>query len=266
MATAALVALVTAGLSGVMALAWAVGRRPGLSGWIDAAWVFATGTAGLVYALAAGGPRGALVAVLVAAWALRLGLHIAARAARGGEDPRYARLKADWGDRADARLFRFLQLQAAAGALLALAVGLAAANPAPFPGPLDLLGAAIVGLALAGEAVADAQLAACRRRGERLCRDGLWAWSRHPNYFFEWLVWVGLALVAVDPGLAWPWGLLALAAPAYVWWLLTRVSGLPPLEAHMARTRGEAWRAYAAVTSSFLPRPPRRRPVPGEPG
>lgn len=259
LASGLVVVLVTLGMSAAMAGAWLIRRWTGNAGWVDAIWTLATGAACVVYALTAGEPRGWLVAGLAAVWALRLGGHIVARASRGGDDPRYARLKADWGAAFELRLFRFLQLQALAGALLAMAAWLAARNPAMFPGAFDVAGAAVVIGAIGGEAVADAQLAAFRRSGEKGVYDrGLWAWSRHPNYFFEWLVWVGIALIALDPTAGWPWGVMALLAPLYMWWLLTRVSGIPPLEAHMARTRGQAWCDYVARTSAFFPWPPQR--------
>lgn len=258
----ALIVLVTAGLCLAMAGAWAVERATRASGWIDAIWTFSTGAACLVYALApvagAPTPRDWLVAALAAAWALRLGLHIVRRTLKGGDDPRYAALRKAWGDRFPARLFRFLQAQALSGALLAGSAWLAARNAAPF-GVLDVIGAFVVLGALAGGAIADGQLAAFRadpaNRGG-ICDAGLWAWSRHPNYFFEWFVWLGFALMAVNP-YGQPWHALAFVAPAFMLWLLTRVSGLPPLEAHMERSRGDAWHAYKARTSAFFPLPPR---------
>src|ERR1700691_5482464 len=99
---AALVAAVSLGLAVAMAMAWLVQRVSGNAGWVDAIWRFSTGVAGVVYAVfpvQAGGATGRqmLVAALAAAWALRLGLHIAGRSARGGEDARYAQLRRDWG-------------------------------------------------------------------------------------------------------------------------------------------------------------------------
>jgi steroid 5-alpha reductase family enzyme len=96
---------------------------------------------------------------------------------------------------------------------------------------------------------------------DRVCDAGLWRWSRHPNYFFEWFGWLAYPLIAVDFGGDYPWGWLALAGPACMYWLLVHVSGIPPLEAHMVRTRGDAFRAYRARTNAFFPSPPRAQPV-----
>jgi steroid 5-alpha reductase family enzyme len=250
----------------VMSAAWAVQRGTGQGGWADVFWSFGLGAAGVAVSLwpldgQAPSARQWLTGALIGLWGLRLGLHIAARAARGPEDARYARLRQDWGRRFQSRMFGFLMLQAGAAAVLALSVLLAARNPAPGLGVQDALAALVLLVAIAGEATADRQLAAFKadpaNRGG-ICDTGLWAWSRHPNYFFEWLGWCAWPLFAIDPGGGWPWGWLALTGPAYMYWLLTRVSGAPLLEAHMQRSRPEAFAAYAARTSPFLPRPPRR--------
>jgi steroid 5-alpha reductase family enzyme len=253
------IAAVAVLLALAMAGAWAVQRASGNSGWVDAIWSFSTGAAGVVLALASGGPpvRRVVIAVLIAAWALRLGGHIALRSRGAGDDPRYADLQRQWGADFYRRLFWFLQIQAACAFVLACAVWLAARNPVPALRALDILGAALLVVSVAGEAVADAQLRAYKadpaNRGG-VCDRGLWGWSRHPNYFFEWLVWIAVALFAVGPdALGW----LAFAAPVLMYWLLVYASGVPPLEAHMARSRPAAWAAYAARTSVFFPRPPK---------
>ncbi len=251
-------------LVAAMSFAWAVRMATGKSGWIDAIWSAAVGVAGLIVALGAGpGATGRhwLVAALVGLWSVRLAAHIAARSRGAPDDPRYADLARQWGAAFPIRLFLFLQIQAAAGFVLVGAIALAAANPAPFVGGLDLVACAVALVAIAGEGLADAQLARFRRSappGGAICEVGLWRWSRHPNYFFEWLGWCAFALLAIDPSGAWPVGLLAVAAPLLMYALLVHVSGIPPLEAHMAATRGDAFRAYRARVSAFFPLPRRR--------
>ena len=159
------------------------------------------------------------------------------------------------------RLFWFLQIQAACAFLLSLAVFLAARNPAAFPAITDIFGAAIVIVAILGEAWSDASLARFRMAhgaGRSVCTAGAWAWSRHPNYFFQWLGWVGFAVIAVDLTGQWPEGWLASLAPAFIYWLLVHVSGVPPLEKHMLASRGEAFRAYQSRVNVFFPGPRRR--------
>jgi steroid 5-alpha reductase family enzyme len=250
----------------VMSAAWLVQRRTGQGGWADAFWSLGLGAAGVGVALfpidgAAPSSRQWLAAVLIGAWGLRLGLHIAARASHEGEDARYARLRQEWGAGFQIRMFGFLMLQAGAAAFLALSILLAARNPTPGLTIQDSLATLVFISALIAEGIADRQLAAFKidpaNRG-RVCDTGLWAWSRHPNYFFEWLGWCAWPIFALDLSGAWPWGWLALTGPAYIYWLLTQVSGVPLLEAHMRRSRPEAFAAYAARTSAFFPRPPKR--------
>jgi hypothetical protein len=255
--------VIALGLSLAMAGAWAIARRPGQSGWTDAIWSFATGGAGVAAALwpldGAANPRQWLVAGLAGLWGGRLGWHIAARTlAHSGDDPRYAALRQEWAGQFDRQLFRFLQIQAAAGWILAMAIMLAAHNPAPFMVWSDGAGAALAAVALGGETLADWQLRAFRRdpaNAGGICDTGLWSLSRHPNYFFEWLGWLAFAVIAIGPAGTFAPGWLALAGPAMIYWLLVHVSGIPPLEAHMLRSRGEAYRAIQSRIRAFWPIP-----------
>lgn len=264
MATGLVLAALAAALSAMMAGAWLLVDRSGRSGWADAIWSFAVGVAGVAAALAplstATTGRQVMVAALVGLWSLRLGTHIAVRTVTGGDDPRYAALRQEWGTSHRRRLFWFLQIQAAAAFVLVGTVFIAAHAPGPWPRAGDVIGIAIAVVALAGEAIADRQLAGFRadeHNAGRVCDVGLWGWSRHPNYFFEWLGWVAYAAIAMDVSGAYPWGWLALAGPALMYWLLVHVSGIPPLEAHMLRSRGEAFRDYQSRVSAFWPLPGR---------
>ena len=244
-------------LSACMAGAWFLQRATGNSGWVDAVWSFSIGLAGVLLALLPGySPRAVVVAALIAIWALRLGAHIARRSFDGPEDARYTALRVAWGTAFQRRLFWFLQIQAVAAALLVLSMGLAAANPDPVPRVQDVLGIAVLAVAIVGEAVADAQLRRFKadpaNRGQ-VCDAGLWGISRHPNYVFEWLGWFAYPLLAIDPGRfdgAW----LALTGPAFMYWLLVHMSGIPLLEQQMLRSRGDLYRAYQARVGAFFPR------------
>ena len=248
----------------VMACAWLVQRSTGQGGWADAFWSFGLGAAGVFVALlpidgAMPTARQILAACMIGAWGLRLGLHIAIRARASEEDPRYARLRQDWGPHYQSRMFGFLMLQAGAASLLALSILVAARNPQPDLMLQDIIASLVFLIALIGEGVADRQLNRFKANPDnhgKVCDQGLWAWSRHPNYFFEWLGWCAWPIMAINLSGVWPWGMLALSGPAYIYWLLTRVSGIPLLEAHMRRSRPEAFDAYAARTSAFFPRPP----------
>jgi steroid 5-alpha reductase family enzyme len=255
-------------LGAIMAGAWGLQRATGNSGWVDVVWSFGLGVAGLILALlpGIGAPSGRqlLVAALVAVWSIRLGLHIAQRSRHGPEDARYAALRREWGPNFQFRLFWFLQIQAAAAAVLGLSILLAAHNPAPWPRGLDLAAIAVMIVAVVGEGIADEQLRRFKadpgNKG-RVCDRGLWGWSRHPNYFFEWFGWIAYPLLAIAlPGEVsggWWWGWLALSGPAFMYWLLVHVSGIPPTEQQMLLSRGEVFRAYQARVSRFFPLPPK---------
>jgi steroid 5-alpha reductase family enzyme len=259
-----MIILVALAVSFAMTFAWWLQQRTGKSGWIDCVWSFATGGAAVAMALwPLDGPaawRALFVALMASGWSLRLGLHIAHRTVRGGDDPRYAQLAREWGADFRRRLFWFLQIQAACALLLALVICVAARNPSPFPAIADAVGLIVFVAALAGEALADRQLATFRadaRNAGRVCDIGFWSWSRHPNYFFEWLVWIGFAVIAIDLSGHYPWGFAALAGPLFMYWLLVHVSGVPLLEAHMLRSRGAPFANYQARVNSFFPWPRR---------
>jgi steroid 5-alpha reductase family enzyme len=248
-----------------MAFAWLVQSRTRNASWVDAIWTFSSGIGGAAYALLAGGHgapfwRCGIIAALALAWCFRLGLYIVGRAATGHEDPRYTALRGDWGAQYEGRMFAFLQLQALIAWLLALTIWFAARNPIHHIRPLDVAGLAIILLSVVGEMTADNQLKSFRAKPAnkgRICDSGLWSWSRHPNYFFEWLGWVGYLLFALNFSGRYDWGWCAVIGPAMMYWLLVYVSGVPPVEKAMAQSRGAAFAAYCRRVSKFFPRPPK---------
>lgn len=252
-------------LSALMACAWRVQRITGNSGWIDVIWTAGVGLAGVFLALGAGTgempARQAIVAGLAALWSLRLGAHLFSRTVTANDDPRYRDLMEQWGAAASRKLFGFLQVQAGAGMVLAAAIMIAARAPGVFPGLGDIAGLAVFAAGLIGSAAADRQLRRFKAKAEnagKICNTGLWSWSRHPNYFFEWLCWLSYPLIAISPGGQYIWGYAALVAPAWMFWLLVHVSGIPPLETHLMRSRGAAFMVYRMRTSAFFPWPPKR--------
>jgi steroid 5-alpha reductase family enzyme len=256
----------TTGFLGFMLVGWAFQKARDNGGWTDVFWAFGMGMAGVLSALWPEEPgplfaRQWLVAAMIGLWSLRVGLHIAVRVSRSSEDARYARLRQDWGASFQARMALFLPGQALLSIPLVGAVMLAAHRPGPL-GPTDLAGVLVLAVAVLGEGLADRQLDAFKAdpaNHVRVCDAGLWSWSRHPNYFFEWLAWLAYPIIAVDPEGGYLQGWLALGAPLTMWLLLNFLSGIPPLEAHMLRSRGEAFRDYQRRTSPFFPLPPRRK-------
>ena len=140
--------------------------------------------------------------------------------------------------------------------MLSLPFAYAASTRAEFPAGTDLLAMALCLGGWLGESIADQQLQRWKRdpanRG-RTCRRGLWAWSRHPNYFFEWMIWCGFACLALAASGGW----LGWIAPALLLFSILKVTGIPPTEAQAVRSRGEDYRRYQREVSAFFPLPPR---------
>ena len=258
------IAAIALSLSVLMAGAWWVQQRTGNSGWVDTIWTFSLGLVGAAGALwpvagAAPNARQWLVAALVAIWSLRLGLHIAGRTAGITDDPRYAAFAGEWGVDSPRRMFVFLQNQGFGSIPLVFSIFVAARFPSELLRPQDYLGALILLAGILGEALADAQLKRFRSdpaNQGRVCDIGLWRWSRHPNYFFEWFGWLAYPVIALSE--LYPWGWATLLAPAFMYWILVHVTGIPPLEQQMLRSRGERYRDYQSRTSMFFPRPPQK--------
>jgi steroid 5-alpha reductase family enzyme len=122
--------------------------------------------------------------------------------------------------------------------------------------PVEFAGAALWLLAATFEAVADRQLKRFKsdpaNKGKTM-RFGLWRYSRHPNYFFQWLTWIAYALIA----LAAPWGWLGFLAPALILYLIVFVTGVKPSEEAALKSRGDDFRRYQRETSAFVPWFPR---------
>jgi steroid 5-alpha reductase family enzyme len=242
----------------VMTVLWAFVGRKGTAGLVDVAWTFLTGLIAILFAVAADGDatRRILVGAMAGLWALRLGLYLAARLRRESEDGRYEMMKRKWGSRAPALFFGFFMLQASWAVLFAFPMLAAAQNGTSPLGVLDGIGVLLWLTGMTGVFVADRQLERFRadpaNRG-KVCRTGLWSWSRHPNYFFEWVHWCAWIPLAAGG----PWLPVAATGAAVMYLFLTRVTGIPPSEARAIESRGDAYREYQRTTSAFFPRRPR---------
>jgi steroid 5-alpha reductase family enzyme len=239
-----------------MSAGWLWQRQHHNAGIVDVLWASGLGAAAVLCALLGPGaawPRLAL-AVCGGTWGLRLALHLWHRVRGEPEDGRYRYLRARWhGDQR--RWFAMFQFQALLVALFSVPFILVAANAQTRP--VWLVTALVIFCgSVAGESLADAQLARFRAdpaNQARTCRAGLWRYSRHPNYFFEWLHWFTYAALAV--GSPYAWG--ALLGPVVMYAFLRWVSGIPFTEAQALRTRGEDYRDYQRRTSMLFPWPPR---------
>lgn len=242
-------------VSGLMAGLWQVQRKTGNAGIVDAGWAAAIGMLGIFFAATSDGypPRRLLVAALIGVWSARLALYILLDRVIGHpEEGRYRTLREKWGASAGKRLFIFFQSQALAALFFALPVLVVTHHPVDRWTPWDLAGTLIWCIGVGNTILADRQLARFKRNPEnrgRTCREGWWRYSRHPNYFFEWLHWWSYVALAV----ASPYWWLTLLAPAVMLYFLLRVTGIPPTEAQALASRGDDYRQYQRSTSVFVP-------------
>lgn len=247
-------------VAALMAVLWAIHLAIRNAAIVDFGWALGLALMASIYAVEGSGypPRKWLIAAMAGIWGLRLAFYLLRDRVIGqAEEGRYQELRRNWKTSLPLKFFFFFQFQALLCVLLSLPFLLAVLNPHPELHLLEYAAAALWLLALAGEVAADSQLAAFKgdpaNRG-RVCRAGLWNYSRHPNYFFEWLIWVAYALFAT----ASPWGWLAWSCPALMLFFLFRVTGIPATEAQALRSRGAEYLRYQQTTSAFVPWFPRK--------
>lgn len=241
----------------MMLLGWQWQRRHRNAGIVDVLWSTGIGVGALWFAAFGDGavaPRLTL-ALLGSLWSGRLAIHLWSRVRGEAEDGRYRNLREHWhGDQT--RFFLLFQFQAALIVLFALPFMAVARSPQPF-GAWTLAAIAIWLLGVGGESIADRQLARYRAdpaNHGRTCRQGLWRYSRHPNYFFEWLHWFAYVCLAHGSPMAW----LAWSGPLLMYAFLRWISGIPYTEKQALRTRGDDYRAYQRSTPMLIPWFPKR--------
>lgn len=238
----------------LMLLMFFIQKRIGDAGVVDIAWSLGVLGVVIIYAqlVQVVAVRSWLVLGVIALWGLRLSLHIFIRFLTLKPDGRYESLKEDWGDQAEMRMFRFYQMQAIGILIFSLPPLIAILNPHDINW-WDYLAVGIAVLAVTGEGLADWQLTQFRRQAEnkgKVMQSGLWRFSRHPNYFFEWLYWWSFFALSIG----WiPWGWLTLLGPFFIWYFLTQVTGIPHTESQALRSRGDAYRQYQQTTNAFFP-------------
>ena len=252
-------ALATGGvaISLIFAVAWVLARIWKNYSLVDAVWAFGIGLTGIFWLMAGGvAAKQVTAAALVGIWSFRLGFHLTRRIrkAHPEEDSRYAELREKWGVGA---FFVFFQMQAVSVILLALPFLLIAFDPDTDWSLWETSGTIIILTGIAGEALADRQMNRFKQTNsdpKAVCNEGLWRYSRHPNYFFEAVIWVGFLTYACGS----EWGWATVHAPAIIVFLLLKVTGIPPTEAGAVRRKGDAYRRYQRTTSAFIPWPPKR--------
>ncbi len=245
-------------LAVLFTLLWAALGRAGRSGWADFAWAAAIAITGLSFAALSEGwaPRRLAVAALALIWGGRLAAHLGRRLSHEGEDGRYIAMAESLGTSYRSFMFGFFLLQAFMAWLFSLPFFVLSQSSLASFSNWEMFGLVIWLLSLAGNNLADRQLAAWKSKPDnagKTCRNGMWAWSRHPNYFFEWLIWCAYPVMAIGtPALPW-----AIGVAAFMFVMVRFVSGVPYTEKQAVRSRGDDYRRYQASVSPFFPLPPK---------
>lgn len=227
---------------------------------VDVVWSFGIGLGAVLYLFQLDSltPRSGVVVCVLLTWSLRLSLYLLInRVLSGKEDPRYVHLAAYWGRQANRNFYLLFLGQILLVALFLLPVTIAIGDGTQPWRWWDGLALAVAALSLAGEGLADRQLARFRSQPKKhgqVCRSGLWRYSRHPNYFFEWLYWWAYVLFACgQDGAA-----FSLLGPVAMYLFLHYITGIPHAERSSLKSRGEAYRRYQKTTNTFFPWIPRQ--------
>lgn len=226
---------------------------------VDVGWTFGFPLVALsTYYLGNTDLRSALITAMALLWGGRLGLYLFfTRIFRAPEEGRYIALREKWKTNIGAKFFAFYQFQALTVVLLSLPYYLVGAHPGPIEHWTDLQAVEWIGISVfligwVGETAADLQLHLFKKdpanRG-KVCDRGLWYYSRHPNYFFELVVWLGIGIYASTA----PYGWLAFAPLLILSYFIFRVTGIPATEEQALRSKGEAYAEYQRTTSVFIP-------------
>ncbi len=240
---------------GLAASAYLIARGLKHMAIVDLIWTAGLGIAGLVYVLSleSASGRSWCVLIVLGLWSFRLSLHLLRdRVLRGHEDPRYQALANHWGEQSGRNFFGLFLVQIVFVALFLLPFGVAAENRSELWRVSDFIALGIAAVALLGETLADRQLARFRAQPDnsgKVCREGLWRYSRHPNYFFEWVFWWTFVAFAWGAGNWW----VSLLGPAAMYCFLRYLTGIPYAERSSLKRRGEAYRNYQQTTSAFFP-------------
>jgi steroid 5-alpha reductase family enzyme len=241
---------------GLMLVVWIVALRINNLGIVDIAWSFSFLPITTFFAIMAheDPARRWLVAGMAGLWSLRLGTHVGVRVmkAHPQEDVRYGKFRAEWKAKLKSISFGFFQLQALSIGGLSTVFLLPCLNTRAGFTLLEYAGIVVWLIALTGESLADFQLKQFKTNPSNaglICQSGLWKYSRHPNYFFEWLVWVGFFLFAWD----FPGGCYTVLCPGLMLYFLLRVTGIPLTEEFSVKSKGDAYRRYQQTTSPFVP-------------
>lgn len=241
---------------GIMLLVWLWAHKLKNAGVVDIFWSYNFPVIAIILFWLAPGfeTRKLLICSMVIIAGTRLGTYLAARITKHihVEEGRYQQLRKEWAPHAERKFFFFFQFQAISNVILAVPFFIITLNTSTELSPLEYAGAGLWLTSVLGEAIADAQLAAFKKNPGnkgKVCDKGLWGYSRHPNYFFQWMMWLSYFVFA----LASPYGYLAIISPAIILYLLLKITGIPMTEEQSIRSKGDAFREYQKRVSVFVP-------------
>ncbi len=240
-------------------LTWIVQLRTKNAAIVDTVWSASFPLLAMIYFVLVNGyaPRQLLVLTLVTAWGFRLAGYLYIRTIGHPEDVRYATLRKEWGDKQNILMLRFYYFQAILALVLSLPFALIMVNTTASLNYFEMAGACLWLVALVGESKADYQLKKFKEIASnkgRVCDQGLWYYSRHPNYFFEWLIWIFYFIMAVGSA----WGFVSIVCPLAMYYFLTKVTCIAYTEAQMLKSRGQTFADYQKTTSAFIPLPKKK--------
>lgn len=243
-------------LAGYMTIIWTIGRTIRNNSIVDVAWAYNfLIIVAIIYVMADGfESRKQLVCLLGGLWSLRLGTYLAIRVGSHikEEEGRYKQLRKEWADNLQFKFFAFFQMQGLSNVFLAIPWFIIALNPAPEISTLETIGAGMWLLCIIGEGLSDFQLARFKKNPAnkgKVCDRGLWNYSRHPNYFFQLMIWISVLVFALSS----PYGYIAIICPLAIGYLIFKVTGIPMTEEQSLRSKGDAYRRYQQTTSVFIP-------------
>ena len=242
--------------SAVMMIVWLWAYKIKNAGVVDIFWAFNfTIIATILWFLSDGyESRKNIICLMAATWSARLGTYLLIRVGTHlqEEEGRYKQLRKEWAPNSNLKFFFFFQMQAMSNVFLSIPFFITVINPDQNISALEYIGVGIWTIAIIGEATADWQLKKFKNNPTnkgKVCQYGLWNYSRHPNYFFESMIWVGYFIFALSS----PYGWIAIICPLSILYLILKVTGIPMTEEQSLRSKGDAFREYQRTTSVFIP-------------
>lgn len=238
----------------IFTLTWVWQLRTKNAAIVDTVWSASFPILAIVYFVLIDGYslRQLLILFMVVIWGLRLAMYLFSRTDGQPEDARYTTLRKEWGANQNILMLRFYYFQAALALILSVPFVLINLNADSSLKFVEWIGIGIWVLGFVGESLSDHQLKKFKAKPEnqgKVCDNGLWYYSRHPNYFFEWVIWVAYFVMALGSA----WGFVSLICPVLMLYFLLKVTGIRYTETHLLKSRGQAYEEYMRTTSSFVP-------------